>query len=164
MKLLHCILLFIVLAMGQDQDSSASVMDEEKILGMCTISDITSGYHGKWYNKEFAEYEVDTFALRPVQEILGEIQIVLVFGTWCSDSRREVPRFLKILDSLEYPKNSLTLVAVDRDKIMDPESGYHFTIDRVPTIIFLMQGIELGRIVETPDESLEADMAAILGY
>jgi hypothetical protein len=31
-------------------------------------------------------------------------------------------------------------------------------IERVPTFIFKRGGEEIGRIIETPDESLEADM------
>ncbi len=35
-------------------------------------------------------------------------------------------------------------------------------IERVPTIIFYRNGVELGRITETPVQSLEKDMEVIV--
>jgi hypothetical protein len=35
-------------------------------------------------------------------------------------------------------------------------------IERVPTFIIMNEGIEIGRIIETPEETLEADLLKIL--
>ncbi len=82
-------------------------------------------------------------------------------GTWCSDSRREVPRFKKILDLLNYPAEKVKIFAVNRDKKIEKEDISGLRIEFVPTFIFYSDGKETGRIVETPYKSLEADMLKI---
>jgi thiol-disulfide isomerase/thioredoxin len=37
-------------------------------------------------------------------------------GTWCGDSKREVPRFIKILKSVDFPMENLKIVALDKRK------------------------------------------------
>jgi len=87
-------------------------------------------------------------------------------GTWCGDSKREIPRFYKILETANYPIEQLTMVAVDH---IEPnykkspggeEKG--LSIIKVPTFIFYKDGKEVNRIVESPIESLEKDIAAII--
>jgi len=83
-------------------------------------------------------------------------------GTWCSDSRREVPRFYKILDSLNFPSAKVKLIMVDRKKEAAEVNIASLNIELVPTMIIYNDGLEIGRIVETPKETLEKDLAAIL--
>ncbi len=83
-------------------------------------------------------------------------------GTWCSDSRREVPRFYKILDELNYPEEKVELINVDRNKVGIENSVDSLNIELVPTFIIYSKGEEIGRIIETPKESLEKDLAKIL--
>ena len=83
-------------------------------------------------------------------------------GTWCSDSRREVPRFYKILDEIEYPSENVSLINVNRDieGLGDEVTGLE--IHFVPTFIFYRNDEEIGRIVEIPYESLEKDMLELV--
>ena len=83
-------------------------------------------------------------------------------GTWCSDSRREVPRFYKILDSLNFPSAKVKLIMVDRKKEAAGIDISPFNIELVPTMIFYNDGLEDGRIIETPKETLEKDLEEIL--
>jgi len=89
------------------------------------------------------------------------VEVVVVLGTWCSDSRREVPRFLRIADLAGIPGDRVSLIGVDRAKKGGdvPVDGY--AIERVPTFIFMKDGKEIGRIVETPATTLEGDMLTI---
>ena len=85
-----------------------------------------------------------------------------MFGTWCHDSEREVPRLLKILDALGVEDDRLMLIALDWDK-REPlgrarEAGVEFT----PTFVFYVDGREVGRIVERPEVSLEQDIERIV--
>ena len=87
---------------------------------------------------------------------------VLVFlGTWCSDSRREVPRFLKIADSSGIPADSIRFYGLDRTKKSQDGLTDRYRIDKVPTFIFLKKGEEIGRITEAPVATLEGDMLSI---
>ena len=83
-------------------------------------------------------------------------------GTWCSDSRREVPRFFKILDAVNYPSDKVAIICVDEDKKTRGNELTGLKIELVPTLIFYKNGNELGRIVESPNDTLEKDIIKIL--
>jgi thiol-disulfide isomerase/thioredoxin len=82
-------------------------------------------------------------------------------GSWCEDSRREIPKFYKILDETKFDVNYLQLIAVDRSKKYDNYEK-DLTIFRVPTIIFYKNGKEIGRFVEYPRETIEKDFLKII--
>jgi thiol-disulfide isomerase/thioredoxin len=119
--------------------------------------------YSEWFLKGFNEYQ-------PVQEVIGklaridkdDISIKVVLGTWCPDSRREVPRFMKIIDLWQFPAEKIIFIGVDNTKIA-PVGGYDtLGIERVPTFIILQNKVETGRIIENPVTSLEQDMLNIL--
>jgi len=84
------------------------------------------------------------------------------FGSWCSDSRREVPRFLKILD-LAAPRGlKVRYFGLDRTKKQPARLVRKGSVERVPTFILRSDGREIGRIVETPQTSLEHDLAVLV--
>ena len=92
----------------------------------------------------------------------GITTITVVMGTWCSDSRREVPRFLKIMDIMDFPEEKISFIGTDTDK-RSPIGGFEeMEIQRVPTFIFFVDNSEAGRIIEVPIASLEEDMVSIL--
>ncbi|MCB4234942.1 hypothetical protein LDL59_07065 [Kaistella anthropi] len=47
---------------------------------------------------------------------LNSYGITVVMGTWCEDSYREVPRLMKILESMNFPEQKLKIIAVNRKK------------------------------------------------
>jgi hypothetical protein len=73
-----------------------------------------------------------------------------------------LPRLFKILNELNYDVNSITLIGVNREKQGLSNEAEGLDIGFVPTIIFYKDGIEIGRIVETPAESLEKDLLRII--
>ena len=73
-----------------------------------------------------------------------------------------MPRLFKILNELNYNVNSITLIGVNREKQGLSNETEGLEIELVPTIIFYKDGSEIGRIVETPAESLEKDLLKIL--
>ena len=115
-----------------------------------------------WFNSEYNMYEIDSSSLNNNAGKLKEYNLTLVMGTWCSDSRREVPRFFKILDFLKYPKDKIKMIAVDRSKKSENNDLDSLNIKRVPTIIFYKDNKEAGRIIEEPWESLEKDISKII--
>jgi len=89
------------------------------------------------------------------------IKTIVFLGTWCPDSRRNVPHFLKVADEAGIPADSISLYCVDRTKKSDDGLTSTYQIERVPTFIFLKGGKEIGRIVESPELSIEQDMVRI---
>jgi thiol-disulfide isomerase/thioredoxin len=133
------------------------------LLGYINPLQFSGPPHSEWFRKGFDEYQ-------PVQEVIGklakldkdDLSIRIVLGTWCPDSRREVPRFMKIIDLLQFPAEKVVFVGVDNTK-MAPVGGYDtLGIERVPTFIFMKNKVETGRIIENPVTSLEQDMLNIL--
>ena len=93
---------------------------------------------------------------------MRNIDITIVMGSWCSDSQWHVPDFYKILDKINYPSDKVTLIAVNEDKKTEEDEIDTLNIKLVPSFIFYRDGSELGRIVESPEKSLEVDMLGIL--
>jgi len=114
------------------------------------------------------EYDAAFHEYSPAADIVGQLsfpedmEIYVVFGSWCSDSLHHVPAFMKILQAVSFPPEKTIYIAVNRQK-EDPEGlSAPFNIERVPTFIFLQGGREIGRIVENPETSLEQDTLNIL--
>ncbi len=82
------------------------------------------------------------------------------------DSKREVPRFLKLLSSIAFPEKKIQLIALGGSDSLVKQSPRHeeegLGIFRVPTFIIYKNGIEVARINEFPVFSLEKDILAIL--
>ncbi len=135
------------------------------LLGSITHEALQKGSYAKWYTTGYEEYAPDDVRISRFNEVLKEHEILLFMGTWCSDSQREVPRFMKILERADFPEDQITIVAVDkRDEFYKTSPGGEekgWNIEFVPTFIFLKDGREVNRIVELPVNSLEADMEAI---
>ncbi len=133
------------------------------LLGYFTRERMTNIPHSEWYIKGYDEYQVDTNIVKELKNIdKNIITIKIIMGSWCSDSRREVPRFMHILDYWEFPMENVIFIGVD-DKKISPVGEYEYLgIERVPTFIFYENNIETGRIIENPVTSLEKDMVKII--
>jgi hypothetical protein len=105
---------------------------------------------------EPAEADIRVIASTPVKARLD-----VYFGSWCSDSRREVPRFLRILDRASPARLKVRYYGLDRTKKEPARLVRRGAIERVPTFILRADGREVGRIVETPQTTLENDLALL---
>ena len=115
-----------------------------------------------WYEKNYSSYSPNQNSIDELRKDLNEHQIKGFVGTWCHDSQRETPRLFKILEKTNYALNNLTLIALDQSKKTPEQLEKGSDIQRTPTFIFYKDGIEIGRIVEHPRESLEKDMLKII--
>lgn len=115
-----------------------------------------------WFDKEYAFYHVDEEVFDNLETGLHNLNITIVMGTWCHDSQREVPRFFKILDKLDFPDENLRILFVDRKKKGLKDEAEKFDIEYVPTFIFFRNDEEIGRIVESPIKTLEEDIIDIV--
>lgn len=139
--------------------------DEEQqnmIVGKFKKEDLQEGQYATWFNAGYEEYSPSEEAMETIKNNISEYEIVGIMGTWCPDSRREVPHFFKILDEAGYNLDKLTMIGVDRSKSTPEnlEEGYEMT--RVPTFIFMKDGKEVNRYVEYAREDMDSDIAAIV--
>ena len=160
------LLLLVLVSFLSTQEKNKLSVDQKSgkpmLLGVCDRSAFADSNFSWWFNSEFDNYSVDSVTLKDISDKLKDVKITIVMGTWCSDSRREVPRFLKILDLLPFDQKNLNMICVDRTKTA-PDCGVEkLDIKFVPTFIFYKDDIEIGRIVETPKETLEKDLVKIV--
>jgi hypothetical protein len=141
------------------------------LLGQCGIAALKQAPHAEWFEKNYADYTpapqiISALAATPIKQA----QFTVFFGTWCGDSKRELPRFLKTLHVCGVRDENITLIAVDDADSTHKQSPTHEErgqyIFRVPTFIVQHRGKEksreTSRIVEFPAESFERDLLAIL--
>jgi thiol-disulfide isomerase/thioredoxin len=133
------------------------------LLGYFNLNRLEQEPYSTWYIKGFEDYQPDTDAINKLLEInKDDLKIKIILGTWCPDSRREVPRFMRILDIWKFPVAMLTFIGVDNAKLSPVGEFDKLDIQRVPTFIIYKNNIEAGRIIENPTTSLEQDMVNIL--
>jgi hypothetical protein len=115
-----------------------------------------------WFQKNYELYIVDEVIQNEDFSKLNEYNIEIYMNTKCHDSEREVPRFLKILNTLNFSNENLRIVLLNSEKktIDGLEIGKDIT--NTPTIIFLKNSNEENRIVEFPFENLENDIFRII--
>jgi hypothetical protein len=125
--------------------------------------DTLFAYFPEW-EFEYKYYQPDPLVLDSIQNKAKNLSVEIFLGTWCGDSRREVPHFFKIVDSFkENPLSKIRLWAVNRDKIIPgSDISLQRNIERVATFIIYRGDRELGRVVEKPSGLLESDILHIL--
>jgi len=151
-------------AFGQNVNKVVTdpMLHSNVLVGPCTLNGLEHGIFSRWFNEEYKSYHPDATTVKAIAKKINKTTITIVFGSWCGDSRMQVGRFYKVLDEAGFDINHVKNIAVLRSlKAGDTDiSGLH--IRRVPTFIISYQNKEIGRIVESPKVSLEADLAAIV--
>jgi len=133
------------------------------LLGDLSLAMLNNPPHYEWYQKGYAAYQPDQGVMTGLMELgKDNLTITIVLGTWCPDSRREVPHFIKMTDLWGFPHERIKFIGVDINKIAPLADYPQLAIERVPTFIFYVNNIEKGRIIEVPVTSLEQDTKNIL--
>jgi thiol-disulfide isomerase/thioredoxin len=118
------------------------------------------------FNQEYREraqnYSPKPEALEFLRQFPKEVVVEVFYGGWCGDSRDHVPSFIKTLQLVNNPKITTTYIAVDKQKQQPADRVLERHIERVPTFIVLSDDEEIGRIVETPEGSVEENFVKIL--
>lgn len=89
-----------------------------------------------------------------------KISFLIFAGSWCGDTKTELPKIIKIFQSCELPKYEL--IGVDRAKYEPTMRFVEYNIERVPTLIVLSNNQEIGRIVEFPKNDWFEDIRKII--
>lgn len=108
-------------------------------------------------------YSPDSADLRAIAALPRPAVLEVYFGSWCSDSRREIPRLLAILEAAGPLPLKVRFYGIDRTKQEPARMVARIGLERVPTFVLRVEGEEIGRIVELPQTTLEHDLALIVG-
>jgi len=135
--------------------------DDTILIGRVTRNILnTDSLFTDWYLPTYKKYEPNQKIIKALHA--NGLKIEIFFGTWCSDSQEQVPRFMKILDEIHFPEKHLIMFAVDEKKQSPHGEDKNKNIQRVPTFIVYKGHTEIGRIIEHPTKSLEADLYKII--
>lgn len=120
-----------------------------------------------WFEPGYNDYTPQAEVVEQLKKCNLKAHSVKVFmGTWCGDTKRELPRFLKTLDAIGFPQQNVEIIGVSNLDDAYKQSPKHeergLEIYRVATFVFFKNGVEVNRIVEYPVNSLETDLLAIL--
>ena len=111
------------------------------------------------FKRNYDAYEVTA----GIDGLPADLKVTILFGTWCHDSEREVPRMLKLLAASGVEEDNISLISLDIRKEEPEGRAKALAVRFTPTFIFFSDDVELGRIIERPVESLQADIAEMVG-
>lgn len=139
---------------------------DPKLLNEISLAQLQAVPYANWYKINYEAYEPN---IRVVDELkkkkLDEYSIKIFFGSWCGDSKRELPKMMKVLDQISFPSKNIVLIGVDdslevyKQSPQKLEAGLN--VFRVPTFIIYKGKTEVQRLVEYPAESTERDLLKI---
>ncbi|GAB4161160.1 MAG: hypothetical protein Tsb0033_18170 [Winogradskyella sp.] len=140
--------------------------DTPYLLGKIDKSGLEGENYKSWFTKNYNDYKPNSEIIKTIGSELKNYTITLFMGTWCGDSKMEVPRLYKVLEACDFPMEQLTVIAVSRKPNMYKQSPQHeeagLNIHRVPTVILYKNNKEVNRIVEHPVETFEEDILNII--
>src|ERR1700722_16811173 len=61
------------------------------LLGQCNKERLQQEPYGTWFNKNYTDYKIDTATCEILKQKLAGKGFEVFMGTWCGDSKREVP-------------------------------------------------------------------------
>jgi thiol-disulfide isomerase/thioredoxin len=140
-----------------DQDNSSNIL-----IGRCNREGLQMEPFKPFFEENYNKYTSDENITKQLKKKMNDVKILIVLGTWCGDSKEQVPAFFKILDSVKFSDAHVEIIAVDRKKAGGDVDVSGLNIERVPTFVFYRNDREIGRIVEKPNSTLEKSMLLIL--
>lgn len=161
------VLLFVLPALTSAQTRTEAPVPQvtwtpTMLVGEATPKLLATDPFASWFAPTYQQYQPDTAALARLKAELCDVELTVFLGTWCGDSKREVPRLCRALDALGYDSRKLRLVCVTPNKQAPNGEHQPYNIHHVPTVVASRKGILLGRIIERPVASLEADLLKIV--
>ena len=148
---------------NKDHLESNKDIEYVDLIGNFKLKDLKKNPYDSWYFENYDNYELDVETAKKINKLISrKISIKVIMGTWCSDSRDNVPGFFKLMDYIKFNERRIELIGLDTDKKNPNEDELKYDIINIPTFIFYKNGEEINRIVELTIESIEKDILKIL--
>jgi len=106
---------------------------------------------------QYEQYSVDAKEASDFS-VLKEVEFVVMFGLWCHDSQREIPRLIKLMEKADISTDKIKLIAIDMEKNVPDEFSSQFSIQYTPTIFVTQENQVIAKVVEKPKNSLAKDI------
>ena len=152
-----------VVLLGCSSSPKVAVRPNEHMeIGWTPRTIFQSPSYAAWFDTGYGHYQLQNESVSRLRHMTDSVDILIVYGTWCSDSRRELPRFWKLMDSAGFPADHITMIAIDRAMQLPAGVKQEYSITNVPTFMIKFRGVEIGRIVESPKSSIEEDITGWL--
>ena len=136
------------------------------LLGASSPKQLEQAPFAKWFIPNFEKYQVDSSLIPAIKKAFKGKRMEFFVGTWCGESRADMPGVLKILQAAEVDSSQFKLIFLNNSGTMNRQSPGHEeqgkNIVRVPTYILYKGKKEIGRIIDAPVESFEKDLLKIL--
>ena len=162
-KLIFSVFILSIMSCTAQKNIATAVKDPSgNLIGVANKESFLEAPFNEWFTPNYASYETDKEVMAKLTPLLKDIKIKAFMGTWCGDSQEQTPVFYKILDEAGFDYSNLTMITVNRSKTTPDNLQDGLNIDRVPTFIVYKNNIEIGRFVEYPRESVEADLLKIV--
>lgn len=148
---------------AENKTEQETSQQRDMLLGEFEKEDLQEKPFSSWFDTRYERYSPEEASMKTIADNINDYEIKLLMGTWCGDSKREVPKLLKLLDKSDYDYDNLQMVAVDHNKTTPSKIEEELDVHHVPTIIFYKHGKEVNRFVEySQEESFEEDIALIV--
>ncbi|PKP13045.1 MAG: thiol reductase thioredoxin [Bacteroidetes bacterium HGW-Bacteroidetes-3] len=162
-NLLYAIFILSLVSCSAQKNTITAVKDESgNLIGIANKESFLQEPYNAWFSPNYTTYETNKEVVEKLKPLLKEVTIKAFMGTWCGDSKEQTPVFYKILDEADFNYNHLEMITVNRSKGTPDNLQEGFNIERVPTFIVYKNDKEIGRFVEYPRESVEADLLKIV--
>ncbi len=114
------------------------------------------------YRRNAAKYVPARGDLALLRRVEGQVEVLVLFGTWCPHCERFVPRLIRVVRELgEVPGLSFRFVGLTGE-IENDELARKYGVQGVPTAIVLRDGKVVGKIYGAAWEHPEAALTTIL--
>lgn len=159
--ILLCSILLVSCGSAQ-QEITATKNKRGDLVGFANKESFSEAPYNTWFNQRYSTFKVDETTIAEIKRNLKGVKIKGFMGTWCGDSKREMPQFYKLLEAADFNFKNLDLVTVNRNKKTPDNLQNGYNIIRVPTFIFYKDDKEIGRYVEKARQSLQKDILKII--
>ncbi|TAE89847.1 MAG: hypothetical protein EAY81_01705 [Bacteroidetes bacterium] len=136
---------------------------------MAQQGDSTRFFEGKMKRSDlepFSWFATNYNQYKPSMSVVEKLathkkcSVLVVLGTWCSDSRELVPELFKVMDLLGWEQ--VELIGVDKSKKCSTVDITPLNVEYVPLILLFKDKKLKGKIVETTKKSIEEDLLELL--
>jgi len=141
-------------------EPAEAVMPKPAAIVGNTSPDAIIGMFEAWSPE--AAVQPDATASAALSAVDAGATVEVYLGTWCSDSRREVPRLWRALDLAGTVPFDVRYIGLDRDFAAADVNLDDKDIIAVPTFVVLRNGVEVGRVIEESPTGIESDLLSLL--